>query len=282
MNGDLEIVVWNVAHGSAIYVNTPNGRSILLDGGASEDFSPAIHLWNQHGLRATDLFILSHGDCDHVRDLPRIVDLIPPRTFWRNKTAPRHLTYPTDPPTADPLKTLDAFDRAYSNPVAPSDEAEVSNNWGGLEISLFYNDGWLHAYDCLNNYSLVTVFNYGCLCFVFPGDLEGPGWEAIMARPDFISATTQPNRFRVLVAPHHGHTAGVHKPHLKLFATDLSIISGAYGDPHTDSDTYVNASAGLKVRRRATQAVDTCKVLTTKMNDYVLLKANREDLRISV
>jgi beta-lactamase superfamily II metal-dependent hydrolase len=282
MSGELQIVVWNVAHGSAIYVRTPNDRSILLDGGASEDFSPAIHLYNQYALRATDAFNLSHGDSDHVRDLPRILTLIPPAVFYRNPTAPRSLIFPTDPPEVDPLKTLNTFDASYSNPVPDYQLIHESTNWCGVEIGLFFNDGRFHEFVCLNDYSVVTVLNYGRLCFVFPGDLEGPGWEAMLARQDFVRATTQPNRWRVLIAPHHGHSAGVHKPLLDFFAPHLSIISGAYGDPHTDSATYANASSGLNVFNRGAGTNSRCKVLTTKRNDSVLLRADHQDLWITV
>jgi competence protein ComEC len=278
---NLEIVTWNVAHGSAMYVRTPNNRSILLDGGASEDFSPARHLHDRYGLRATDMFILSHGDCDHVRDLPEICRLVPPRSFCRNPTAPRALTFPTDPPTADPLRTLDLFQSGYNDAVPAGELVSVPTNWGGVEVQLFWNDGNVYEFDCLNDYSVVTVMNYGMLCFVFPGDLEAPGWEAMMARTDFLRATTQA-RYRVLVAPHHGHTAGVYSPFLAHFQPHLTLISGAYGDPHTDSRTYDAASIGLPVVNKSAGTMSTCRVLTTKRNDHVLLQATDLSLRVSV
>jgi competence protein ComEC len=281
MSGELHIVTWNVAHGSAIYVRTPNSRHILLDAGASEDFSPAEHLYHRYGLRYTDLLVLSHADCDHVRDLPNIWRLIPPIGFYRNPTSPRWLMFPTDPPEQDPLKTFDSFNQYYVQPLSPSDQIGDPNNWGGVEIRHFYNSAAAHRFDCLNDYSMVTVFNFESLCFIFPGDLEAPGWEAMMQRPDFIAATTQ-NRYRVLVAPHHGHTAGIYQPFLDHFEPHLSIISGAYGDPHTDRMTYANASSGLRVLHRSTNTGSTCRVLTTKRNDYVLLRQNGSGLFVSV
>ena len=137
MNFELRIVVWNVAHGSAMFARTPNDRTILMDAGSSDDFSPAQHLHSVYGLRSTNLFMLSHADADHIRDLPNIVRLIPPTTFYRNNTAPRHLIFPTDPPPVDPLKTFDGFNGGYTLSVPAWDDAHNPANWGGVIISTF-------------------------------------------------------------------------------------------------------------------------------------------------
>lgn len=281
MNAELRIVVWNVEHGSAMFAQTPNDRTILMDAGSSDDFSPAEHLHTRYGLQSADLFMLSHGDSDHLRDLPNIIRLIPPRVFHRNVTAPRHLIFPTDPPPVDPLKSFDAFNMRYSSPVQPGDALENSANWGGVSISTFCNTA-VNEFDCLNDYSLVTILDYQGLSFVFPGDVESPGMAALMTYEPFMTATTPGDRYRVLIAPHHGHTAGVHQPFLDHFAPHLTIISGAWGDPHTDTATYTAASSGLRVRNRATNTATTCKVLTTKRNDSVLLQADAQNLTITV
>jgi hypothetical protein len=49
-DNQLEIVVWNVEHGSATYAKTPNGRHILMDAGASQAFSPASWLKEGYGI----------------------------------------------------------------------------------------------------------------------------------------------------------------------------------------------------------------------------------------
>jgi beta-lactamase superfamily II metal-dependent hydrolase len=281
MTPELRIVVWNVAHGSAMFARTPNNRTILMDAGSSDDFSPAQHLHDVYKARSTDLFILSHADSDHLRDLPNIIRLIPPRSFYRNKSAPRRLIYPTDPPPVDPLKAFDQFDRGCSGPLDPFDDAHNAANWGGVSISAFWPTG-ANGFDKLNNYSLVTILDFECLSFVFPGDLEAAGFTALMTYEPFMTATAPGDRYRVLVAPHHGHTAGVHQPFLDHFAPHLTIISGAWGDPHTATATYATASSGLRVKNRVTNAVTTCRTLTTKRNDSILLQVEAQYLAITV
>lgn len=161
------------------------------------------------------------------------------------------------------------------------DDAHNPANWGGVIISTFWPTP-INNFDRLNNYSLVTVLDYEGLSFVFPGDLESPGFAALMKYPPFVTATAPGNRYRVLIAPHHGHVAGVHQPFLDHFAPHLTIISGAWGDPHTDTATYTVASSGLRVKNRSTNRATTCQVLTTKRNDFVLLQADAQYLTVTV
>ena len=49
MNSNLQIVVWDVQHGNAIYMKTPNGRHVMFDIGTGSytngyEFSPLKHL----------------------------------------------------------------------------------------------------------------------------------------------------------------------------------------------------------------------------------------------
>ena len=115
--GDLDILIWNVEHGSARYATTPNGRKILMHTGASTTFAPARHLSQHRGVERVDLFILSHADTDHLRDVENVDRLLSPACFDRNWGAPLRLKYPTYLPTTDPLNYFQAFDAHYNTPL---------------------------------------------------------------------------------------------------------------------------------------------------------------------
>lgn len=146
----LQIVMWNVEHGAAIYVKTPNGRSILLDAGASSNFSPAHHLYNNYHINQVDAFILSHADCDHIRDIEHVDALLKPRMFYRNRTAPPNLIYPTYPPATQPLKHFHEFDARYSYPTDSYNQIDIPQNWGGLIFVPFYNQYPIRNFNKLN------------------------------------------------------------------------------------------------------------------------------------
>ena len=82
---ELKIIVWNVAHGLAITLITPNQRLIAYDAGRSEDLSPLTELmragWNQ-----LDYFFLSHPHADHLRDIDALIKDAP-ADYLATKTA---------------------------------------------------------------------------------------------------------------------------------------------------------------------------------------------------
>jgi hypothetical protein len=121
---------------------------------------------------------------------------------------------------------------------------------------------------------MVTVVDFGTLTFLFPGDLEAPGWQVLLQRQDFLAACERPGHWRVLVAAHHGHVSGVYKPFLDLFKPDITLISGPYGDEHTDRATYEACSAGCVINDSGDNTCRSCKVLTTKTNTYVRITSD--------
>jgi beta-lactamase superfamily II metal-dependent hydrolase len=281
--GDLEIVAWDVQHGVSLFASTPNDRTIILDAGASDAFSPVDWLKGRFQLQRLDGLIISHAHADHVREVGKIHSELKPRVLLRNKAIPGNVLYPNGPPTMDPLKSYDALDRAYNSPADPGDLFDNPANWGGVQIRTFHNSAPQQQFTNVNDYSVVTILDFGGLKFLFPGDLEAPGWQALMARDDFRKAcvSTVP-QVRVLLAPHHGHTAGVYMPFLDLYKPAVTIISAVHGDQHTDADVYRNASSGWNVYDSGAREVRECKVLTTKTNDYVLVRLDAESNNVFI
>ena len=82
----LRLMMWNVQHGSAAYIQTPNGNHIVIDLGAGDDFSPLKHLW-ECGIRKLDHVTITHPHMDHIEDI-LYFDAFAPTSLW----APLHLT----------------------------------------------------------------------------------------------------------------------------------------------------------------------------------------------
>lgn len=286
-NGELLIVIWNVEHGSAIYVNTPNGRHIVMDAGASREFSPSLWLKNQYSVQQVDYFILSHADADHLDDIRNLVDLNPV-VFSRNKSVPDEKIYPTFPPETDPLRFYRGFDAKYNTPITPGSWSDLRpvSNWGGLAITIVDNEWPMHKFEKLNDYSMATFLVYGDLWFLFPGDLEPPGWGALMRNSAFVDISTpdamNSNEVRILVASHHGHESGVYREFLDLYRPHLTLMSDKYGETTTDYQTYARASSGYPVRDQATGTISTRKVVTTKTNNYIAIYARSSGVTVAV
>ena len=129
----LEVVIWNVKHGSAAFVRTPNDRTLMLDAGCSDSFSPAKHLATKYGLsrngKRLDWLLVSHPDQDHILDLPNVHQALHPRILHRNSTIPDGLTYPSGKSNlSEPLRTYEEMNRTYNQPLGDSDKAAPVSN----------------------------------------------------------------------------------------------------------------------------------------------------------
>ena len=101
---------------------------------------------------------------------------------------------------------------------------------------------------------------------LFPGDLEGPGWAALLKRDDFraeLAGTT------VLMASHHGRYSGYHEDIFNYFTPRCVVISDKAKQHKTQETvpdyTKVIAPAGVKVRT----TMKTRHVLTTRRDGWI-------------
>lgn len=271
----LLIDVWNVEHGSAIYAKTPNGRHILMDAGKSTEFSPAEHLSK---IGYSDVLYISHTDEDHIRDIENVEEFIPPKVLVRNKTVDPETAYATYPPEEGAAKAYYDFDKRYNTPVESGSENDVkyAEHWGGVEQRFYYNSG--ADYDLSNNdHSLLVTLEYTAgeetMLFIFPGDLEEPGWQAMLDREDFQEELTNAqgkDKIRFLVASHHGRESGVCTDFLARFRPHLTIMQCKADDEYSAEDVYEEFSLGYNVKRGDTREslrcvgsdVNTCVIIT--------------------
>lgn len=279
MADELEITIWNVEHGSAMHAMTPNGRHIIMDAGRSRDFSPAQWLKLQYQVDRPHLFTLSHPDADHIDDIQSVAALNP-QVFIRNKTVPQHLVFSCEPPQSEPHRTYWEFDHKYIYPIPDDSPLSTSQpaNWGGVAIYSYQNCYPDCEFSKLNDYSNATFLLYQNLVFLFPGDLEAPGWEALLKQAAFRQMCTPSiwnlSQVRILIAPHHGREAGVYQPFLDLYQPHLTIMSDTYGNETTDWQSYYDASLGYDVYNTTTERYETRYVVTTKTNNYVRIAAS--------
>src|SRR5947209_2477608 len=89
----LTLIFWDVQHGSATYIKTPEGKHLVQDlgmgsyGSGAADFSPLLHLRRRWNLNQLDGVIITHPHRDHLDDILNF-DALHPRVLLR----PKHLT----------------------------------------------------------------------------------------------------------------------------------------------------------------------------------------------
>ena len=238
----LEIIIWDVNHGSSVSIKLPNGKILMLDCGSNPitDFSPIKRTRDKWNVDRLDALFISHPHMDHIRDLPNI-DLINPKKILRPVVNHNELLTDNngDPITGTPREILDKYvqmDNRYSEPSPPTEQCTHSNWSGNVKIQKFGLNG-IQA--DLNDKSLVTFFSYGNFCFAYPGDLTSEGWEQLISQ-EGGTFTNMLSKVNFFVASHHGREEGFNpiifnemNPYLVFVSdkrTQTTSITGIYGE----------------------------------------------------
>ena len=247
----LKFIVWNVQHGSAAYIQTPNGKHIVVDLGAdtsdARGFSPLSHLKNC-GISRLDLVIISHPHLDHIKDILNF-DQLDPIYLIR----PRHLTEDdiwagnenADAGVKQIIRKYIEISNNYSPSSGKHDSPRLPENNGGVSIKTFKPRQSAHTN--LNNHSVVTVVSYNGVKILIPGDNEPPSWDELLKRSDFKAAISDVN---VLVASHHGRKSGFHSELFNYFRPLITIISDGQFLDTSATDRYSAVTEGRQVNRR--------------------------------
>ena len=261
----LQLMVWNVQHGSAAYIQTPNGKHIAIDLGADDAFSPLAHLW-QSGIRKLDHVTITHPHMDHIDDILNF-DAMAPTALW----TPRHLTEndirsgnpkPSQETEAKIRKYLEITGR-YTGSLALQDDVTKPENNGGVSVKTFIPSQ--ASTGNLNNHSVVTVLEYSGVKILIPGDNEPPAWDELLNRPDFVTAIAGTH---VLVASHHGRDSGFHIPLFDHFHPLITLISDGRVVDTSATARYTNVTQGRPVTRRNGTRQDR-KCVTTRNDGHI-------------
>lgn len=263
----LEITIWDVQHGSACYIKTPNNRHIAVDlGDNGEEFSP-LRTLHGRGVRQLDAVVITHPHRDHMDDICNF-HLLAPLSLWR----PGHLTEAdirngNRPDDANVITRYLEINRRYSYALPPNSDLTVPTDFGGVKFDVF-SPRWCDVGN-LNNHSLVVVVSYAGLTIVIPGDNESPSWKELLANPLFALAIRGTD---VLLAPHHGREAGwcpelfgvMGNPRLVL------VSDGRFGDTSA-TDRYSKQARGWDVFDASGKS-ENRKCLTTRCDGHITVK----------
>ena len=224
----VDVVFWDVQHGSASYIRSPNNRHIVIDLGTGShrdsnvEFSPLLHLKNSWGVNQLDYVVVTHPHLDHIDDILSF-DALSPKVFGR----PKHLTRDEvmanardqDRPKYE--KYFEINDR-YNLPLGAGDPNDPDNpdNYGGMVIESFSPKTC--STSNINNHSLVRVISYAGIKVVFTGDNESCSFDELMAITRFQNSVRNAD---ILLASHHGRASGYHSEFVDLVNPRLTVVS---------------------------------------------------------
>lgn len=218
----LSVAFLNVGQGDAIFIESPTGTQVLIDGG--KDRSVLRELPKVMGVfdRSIDMIIATHPDADHIGGLPDVFE----RYAVKNLLLSGRLA-----------------ESGYANRFAESAENEKNLSFleakpgmrvhlgGGVYLDVLHPSGAIEKMRETNDASVIVRVVYGNTAFMLTGDASA--WVEDMLASEHGSQLAS----TVLKAGHHGSKTSTSPLFLEVVQPETVVISAgkgnSYGHPHT-------------------------------------------------
>jgi beta-lactamase superfamily II metal-dependent hydrolase len=190
------------------------------------------------GVRSLEMLAITNYDEDHVSGLPNLLSRVVVNSYLRNPTVsgPQLLQLKSETGVGPGIRQLSQILPTLAPGPVPF----------RFPAGVLYQPFWCRYpdFDDENNLSMVLYLNVNGTSFLFPGDLEVPGWEALLRLEDFRQRVRET---KVLVASHHGRESGLYKDLFDKFGCrpTLVVISDDYHQYDTQQTTnYYRSKCG--------------------------------------
>ncbi len=224
-DGRLTVTVFDVGQGDAIFIRTPAGHKLLVDGGPSgrvisEALGEELPFWD----RDLDMVMLTHPEEDHLAGLVTVLE-----------------RYDVEQVVASPWEAETSTFEAWQAIIDDKDIAyheATAGEWidlgkGARLQILAPQDDLLHGTGSdANNNSLVLKLVWGRVSFLLAGDVETTGERRLLDSGVDPQAT-------VLKVPHHGASSSTSDSLLEAVRPLVAVISvgeeNRFGHPSPDT-----------------------------------------------
>ncbi len=237
----LKVIFFDVGQGDSIFVETPNNKQILIDGGPDrmvlEKLNQRLDTWDDY----IDVVVLTHPHADHVAGLINVLKSYHVGEVWltgivytsavyqqflnliKQKNIPTKIIY------ACGINNLNKNKETNITQPACSNNIEIEEN---TRFKILYPLKNLTGtrVDNLNNSSIVMRLDYGKHKVLFMGDAEKPVEKELINHFDTFEFKSN-----ILKVGHQGASDASSQEFLELIKPDIAIISvgadNSYGHP---------------------------------------------------
>lgn len=248
--GTLTVDVLDVGQGDAIVLQSPAGKTVLIDAGTGK--RDVVPMLRARGIDAIDLAIASHAHADHIGGMDEVLEAFPVRIYVDQAMAHTTATY---------AKVMDLVE-SKNIPYKPGSNGVIFNLDDGIRLEILApTERRLRGTRSdLNSNSVVARVTKGDHCMLFTGDAEEPTERLL------VQKGLQP--CDVLKVAHHGSGHSSSQRFLDAVQARHAIIScgkdNKYKHPSPEALERLERT-GLRVHRTDTQG--TIRVM---MHDHEL------------
>ena len=207
---DLTVHFIAVGHGDAIFIEFPEGQTMLIDGGAEEMGRSVCNYMEDRGYDKIDYVVLTHTHPDHIGGLIKVVEDFEIGEIWMY-------------PYMDDYDLVQQFQHAYKSRSIRALEVTRGNTFNIDEVKIrIINPPFGSSLDRLNGpngASIAMKMTYGETSFLLMADVDDDT-DQIIAREngDFLRAD-------VLKCGHHGSGGSSSEVFLKTVSANIAVVS---------------------------------------------------------
>jgi competence protein ComEC len=209
------IAFLSVGQGDAIFIQTQEGKRVLIDAGRSSSVLKELY---QFGGTTIDVLIASHQDADHIGGIPSVLDAYTVKLFIEPKTAHESSITSTVEEKIDTENSAHVYGYAGMKLILDSETT----------LSFLWPQKGIEGYDT-NDMSIVLLLNMQNKTFLLTGD-SGDTIEKLLV--DHYGEMLQST---VLKLGHHGSHTSSSELFLDTVSPKEAIVSAAerntYGHP---------------------------------------------------
>ncbi len=226
----LQVVFLDVGQGDSALIMFPNGKTMLIDGGETDQGRRLVQKLHQRGVKQIDWLVATHPHSDHIGGLIQVLKSLPVGEVWDIAMPFESPVYRDFLLAVRSAKTPDGKRPAFRK-VRTGLTLEPAPN---VRLSVLAPREPLLAgtRSDPNNNSIVLRIDAPGGSFLFTGDIEREGRQRLYeARANL--------RADVLKVSHHGAANGTDRAFLNRVNPRVAVISvGAnnrYGHPHRET-----------------------------------------------
>ena len=228
LNNSLEVIFFDIGQGDAVFIETPHGHQILIDGGPDSNILEKLAEEMPLGDKTIDLVILTHPEKDHLAGLLKVLERYKvEQILWtgiiRN--------------TADYNKWQELIKKEEAKITIAESSKRIKAGRVFLNILYPFESLEGEEFKNSNDTSIISRLIFGDNSFLFTGDAAKSVEKKILSRcEEEINCLLDSD---VLKVGHHGSKTSTSEEFLKEVSPKIAVISCGKNNPyqHPHSET---------------------------------------------
>lgn len=233
-DGRLHLVFCDVGQGDAIFLKSPTGQDILIDGGPDKKVLDCLDSKMAFYDRTLELMALSHPQSDHLVGLIEVLKRVKVKNILITKAT-------NDTPEFTAWQKAVKEEHAA---VFDAKKGKLVDLGTGLKMEILWPPDPFYYRD-INETSQVFRISYGNFCALLTGDATLNTWRS-------LSLSGELKDCFLLKVPHHGSRNNLDEMLLENIRPKMAVISvgrnNRFGHPHKEVIEKLRGK-GIMVKR---------------------------------